>query len=810
MAPYSTHATQCLELAAATAPALLSRAIEQAVASLQQEEDRAPKMAQRQELADAWLALTRSRADWSQRYPDLLRQAQFAPAREMQPGPAAAPAEDDRFGGLTLVDEEAVTREIESARLLQLLAARLEQPLAELDALMSTALGLATVQPESNPLRPQIFADALGELMQPEQQPQMARLWSRHLAAPLAGELEAVYREAVQLLRDAQVEAATYRVLPSGHAPLMPTEPEPESRAEPGMHPHAAQGDHGGWGEGHGDGPGPAEGAPPSLGVTGPLGGASWADLSGYALGDELFQNFLFSRSQPSSQPLAPAYYAKVDAQVSAIERAGPDAFEPFDAAAVQSQRSLAPVERPHRPVGTARTLDTSVWGRWAQARERSLHRSRLKKEARQVGQVLGLEVVRKLVDQVARDPRLLAPVREAVVALEPALARLALVAPRFFAQEDHAGRRLVERVAERSFRYNDEFASDFDAFFEGVRSAFQGLNDAEVEDDGPFAQALGRLEQRWSDEDALAEAERKVAVDAVHFAEAREAEAAQIAWGMSQRSDLDGAPAVVQDFLFGPWALVMAHARLTDTTRQIDPGGWTAIVSDLLWSVKTEQTLREPARLFAILPGLLEKLRSGLALLGQDATQHENFYAALEKLHRPVLKLRAKSRHARHGLDAEPQLDEALLSTRRQQPRPPGGAPWLTPKELHAAGFEEERTSAPAPLEATTADAETGAIIAGLRQGCWVDLYVREGWRRASLSWVSSRQTLFMFVSNGRQPHSMTRRSLERLVRERLLRPVDAAAVVPRAIEALSQQRREEAREARAQRAASEDAVPA
>jgi hypothetical protein len=39
------------------------------------------------------------------------------------------------------------------------------------------------------------------------------------------------------------------------------------------------------------------------------------------------------------------------------------------------------------------------------------------------------------------------------------------------------------------------------------------------------------------------------------------------------------------------------------------------------------------------------------------------------------------------------------------------------------------------------------------------------------------------MFVSHGGQPHSMTRRSLERLVRERLLRPVDAQAVVPRAL---------------------------
>jgi hypothetical protein len=57
-------------------------------------------------------------------------------------------------------------------------------------------------------------------------------------------------------------------------------------------------------------------------------------------------------------------------------------------------------------------------------------------------------------------------------------------------------------------------------------------------------------------------------------------------------------------------------------------------------------------------------------------------------------------------------------------------------------------------------------------------------------MTWVSSRATLFMFVSTGGRPHSMTRRSLERLVRAHLLRPVAAGAVVSKALDALSQQR--------------------
>lgn len=794
MAALPAIAKQCTDLAGARASALLGRAIDQAIAGLQQEEQRCPLVAQRRELADAWLELTRRRDDWAQRYAHALDRARA----EVEPV-ATAKAAPDRFGGLSLVDDEAVVHEIESARVLQLIAPRLEQPLTELDGLMSTALGLETVHPEQNPLRPQVFARALQELMQAPPQPGLPKIWARHLAAPLAEEVAGLYGDALKVLRGARLATATYRVLPTASAVAaaapQPTAPPAQAGSGGGGGQGTGTGTGGGSGSAGHDGPGAGGGA--GLGNSGvggaaSLGGASWADLSGYQLGDELFQNFLFSRAQPSTQPLAPAYYARIDQQVAAVE-AGAENYEPYEAQVVHQQRTLAPVERPPRAVATTRELDDAVWGRWAQARERSLHRSRLKKEAKQVGQVLGLEVVRKLVDQVAQDPRLLAPVREAIVAVEPALLRLALAEPRFFSEEDHAGRRLVERVAERSFRYNDEFSSEFQEFFTGVRSAFQGLNEQDVQDDQPFAQVLRKLEEHWTAEDTVEERGRKIAVDAIHFAEAREAEAAQIAWTLSQRSDLEGVPAVVQDFLYGPWSLVMAHARLTEPDNKMDPGGWTAVVTDLLWSVKPEQTLRDPARLFTTVPGMLERLRSGMNLLGQEHAENDTFFGALEKLHSPVLRLRAKSRRAAQGLEAVPEVDPALLSTERQKPRAPGGDPWLSRRELHAAGFEDEQPSGPAPLEAqgeADEDVNVAAVIASLRQGSWVDLFARGRWRRASLTWVSSRATLFMFVSNGGQPHSMTRRSLERLLRDRLLRPVEAGAVVPRAIEALSQQR--------------------
>ncbi|MEO7641156.1 MAG: hypothetical protein ABIU07_07070, partial [Ramlibacter sp.] len=56
---------------------------------------------------------------------------------------------------------------------------------------------------------------------------------------------------------------------------------------------------------------------------------------------------------------------------------------------------------------------------------------------------------------------------------------------------------------------------------------------------------------------------------------------------------------------------------------------------------------------------------------------------------------------------------------------------------------------------------------------------------------WASTKGTLFMFTSHGGQPHSMTRRSCERLLRERLLRPVEMHGVVAHAIDALHQEKK-------------------
>lgn len=482
---------------------------------------------------------------------------------------------------------------------------------------------------------------------------------------------------------------------------------------------------------------------------------------------------------------------------------------------------------------------------------------------------MLGLDAVRTLVGQVAGDQRVLAPVREAFVAMEPALLRMAMHDPRFFGDDHHPARRLIEGVAQRSFKYNDEYSEDFERFMAPVREAVRGLNampEAKSED---FAHRLAGLETEWQALDAGDREVQQESLRSMHFAQERQALADKVAWEFSLRSDLERVPHIVADFLFNDWSLVIAHAQLTDKRGQLDPGGYLAVVSNLLWSVNREAALKAPARVFEVIPGVVSTLRRGLQMLGKEPEETQTFFDALMRYHDPVLRLR-RVRSARDAeasgfarLDSESSLvsfetggmpiESEQIPLERPKPRA-AEQPWFGRNELAAAGFEDI-DSAPAPLEtafsdpglpsghdedagfASTEPVESDAAASGvdggdglaeeersgspkvepagrpahgsaafpesqseeeikawtratlerMRTGDWFDLRVRGQWRRAQLSWTSDNRALFMFVSRGGRPHSMTRRTCEKLILNRNLRPLDGAAVVDKALRGLA-----------------------
>ncbi len=853
----------CLEQAVEAAGPALERSLDDAVAALQFAESLGQPGAEREQSGLAWRELLQNKPAWCERYPARLQAllADSAPVavRGMALNTAAAAGHPTHATPgpaahlpLSLVDDADVSRSIASSRLTQQVLPAVEPLLAELDKLVSSVRGLSSVRPDMNPLQPEIFVRALQALMgEAPAEPALVALWIRHLAEPFGRELRLVYERLVNLLEMCNVQGASYRVVSQVSA--QPA--RAAARAETGVfNREAAQQaapavDTGGGGwhaEGvFSTGPAPLSAAPEPV---------QYADLSNFEIREELFQEFLFNSNTPTAErPLAPAYYDNVEEELQALKSAPDSAAAPLVDLPDASRRVAAEATgSPHPPeqVDERSQLNQQVWGPYGRARERAMVRTQLRKEAQHVDQVLGLEVVRKLVNQVAQDPRLLVPVREAIVALEPSLLRLAMVDPRFFSDERHAGRRLLERVAQRSFKYNDAANPEFRMFLGHVTQAFKSLNEQDIDDLVPFVDAMATLEQQWTGLDTRETQQRDHILKTLRFAEDRQLLADQIATGLRQRSDLDKVHRLVLDFLLGPWALVLAHAKLIDTRNQVDPKGFGSVVPDLIWSVKRDVTLRRPSKLIAMIPGLLAQIHDGLTLIGQDPRESDAFFEALMKLHRPVLKLRRlKSRRDAEESGAMPlesdgpagpddlqdDLDHEQLydpdDTESLDGNDTGdtlqdGAealPWMGRDDLHAAGFEDtvqtdhgellpiaeapsaveglpqrlptRKTADTAPTGSAAqptdlpalASAEAEQLLQALRTGDWVDLYSRRQWLRAQLIWVSSKGTLFMFLSHGGQPHSMTKRSCERLLRERLLQPVDTHDVVEHALDAVA-----------------------
>ena len=865
----------CAKEAAKGAQSALEHCVDDAVVALQIAETQAMRVVERDRIGAAWRELQKNKPVWAAQYPvklleafqagisttaraSLLSRGDFVPAPAPAVDAASIPpsAPGSRFaeeGGLSLVDDDDVSQKIESSRLLQQLLPTVEQILAELDKLISSAQGLPNVRPDLNPLRPEIFANTLRELIfSTPADATVYALWIKHLSPPLGRELKLMYERVVNRLEMANIQGASYRVVQTGGGG------DRRGRASNGETERTASA---GRSAGEG-GSGWAQGAV----ARSPFGYVSdepverkpsqYADLSRDSVNDALFQDFLLRGGESADHQLAPAYYDNIEEELRALKGAPDSVPAPLDEPEEETvprpsaQLQLPPVDRPQRPVHERSQLSQKVWGAFGRHKERALVRTELKKKAKRVGQVMGLEVVHQLVSQVAQDPRLLGPVREGIVALEPSLLRLAMVDPRFFRDEAHPGRRLMERVAQRSFRYNSEVSPEFGVFFEPVKSAFNALNLLTISDAQPFSEALTGLENDWDQQDEAETAQRNAVLQALRFAEERQVVADQIAFDLSNRSDLDEVPALVLDLLFGPWALAMAHARLLDTRNQIDPQGFGLVVPDLIWSSKRQMTMRQPAKLIEMIPGLLTRLHAGLELLDKDPRDSDAFFQGLMRIHQPVLKLRRlKSQRDAEESGNVPLEPEEMPATPEQRRAKAAAQPWLGREDLEAAGFDDmlpnaqddlpvpekavevsvpillsggdvlhnsqapvadgraaDEKTAPAadgsvqaasdggnapdsnPDQSEQSDAASDAesVLQSLRVGAWVDLFYRRRWLRAQLVWASSKGALFMFVSHGGRAHSMTRRTCERLIREQLLRPVNSQGVVAQALDAV------------------------
>jgi Protein of unknown function (DUF1631) len=116
----------------------------------------------------------------------------------------------------------------------------------------------------------------------------------------------------------------------------------------------------------------------------------------------------------------------------------------------------------------------------------------------------------------------------------------------------------------------------------------------------------------------------------------------------------------------------------------------------------------------------------------------------------------------------------------------------WLAKREAQEAGFVEENAvlllDATANKPVVKASVDQPVVVNAIPIGSWVEMMLETQWVRAQLTWASPHRTLFMFVSHGGKAHSMSQRTMDKLRSQNMIRVVSDGRLVDKALDAVAQ----------------------
>jgi len=684
------------------APDLMSRLVAHTRAALRDLESQAHDRAERERLTGSRRLLNQCESDAVTRFAEELTAA-FGRISTLEQ-PVVLLAGQPHFDQIATMDAAQAEQSVENARVRHAVQIAADQALFELNGLICRLLGLPQAQLERNPLRPAVYVDALAAALAQLPLPANVRQgWLSLMSGALGQELDVYYRQLCTDLRDQGVGAI-----------------KPPAAAA------AAQG------------------------------GAAPGDDSPALTFERL--RALLARSpaqralEQSDQYLAASEPAPL-ASSDTVTDSSPRAFQATVPAAFEAARDMQQLARvAQRLQGQP---DVAPGGDPAL-------RAQLRRDAHGLDQSLALEVVALMVDNIRRDPRLLAPVRDLVAQLEPALLKLALVDPQFFSHKQHPARKLLHEITYRSIAYESPDSRGFSGFMEPLQDAIVPLSDGAVTSAAPFDQALNRLMAVWEGPSGQERQQIARAVQALQQAEQRAALAAIMVREVLQRPDAVLVPSRVLDFLCGPWAQVVAQARMTDRAGADDPGQFAATIDTLMWSVQPALTSQDLPALNRLLPGLQERLRQGLAAIDYPQEQADAYLQLFDQLHQRAL-------HAQSFADTE-VLPLATLESDSVAAWSDADSAWLVPAEAQASGFIDM------PVE--SGDDATAALDGRLMVGAWVALMIDSTWARTRLAWTSANGTLLLFVDALGLIQSLSRRACEQMFAHGQLRIISSDPV--------------------------------
>ncbi len=756
--------------AAAGGSVLMATLVGAAVTALRAREKSARDIRERDAFAASAKLLLSHEQDMRLAYPRALLAAFLNP--ELLKVDKPSRVAEVNFDELELMDEVQVHSSVVMARAQQTALLAAEVSLAELNTLICGVLGLKSVRPERNPLRPEIYVSALKEVVEQQNIAASVQLeWLASMSIALGQELREMYTALSTKLKGRGIVAAGYVVRPnvgSGARRALfdlidaPTQPAP-STTPVGASARASSKDSSVA----------VRQVDPTLLTLDKLRRLLAGELEAAALTPAPLQQFEQQFAQQFEGGLSPQAQAHTDF----------DATVPAALEALQEMRQVEMVvqrleQRQQQPPAHGDAGKTHI----------VFMRNALRSGARGIAQALSLEVVTLMIDNIARDTRLLEPVQALVAQLEPAYLRLSLIDARLFTDKYHPARLLLQEITHRSLAYRSITATGFQVFKDELDAALEPLLECPIESASPFEAVLVQLQTQWQRAAKISAQAQEEAVEILQHVEQRNVLAEKIARDIISHRDAASVPAVVIEFLCGPWAHVVAQARIATGSGSSNADKYQALISALLWSTHPELTRKNIAKLTRLVPLLLSTLREGLDTIKYPSIKATAFLESLMGLHQQAFRAGDQSAGAKLSHEAPVVPPLRTLPVLNDDP-------WVAPEEARVSNLvalqemdADEKPLASASPMVAAAEADDAITVDDLPLGSWVELQVDGQWVRTQLTWASPHGTLYLFTSAVGTSQSMTRRSRDRLIAAGNLRVISGAPVVDGALNAVAQ----------------------
>ena len=364
----------------------------------------------------------------------------------------------------------------------------------------------------------------------------------------------------------------------------------------------------------------------------------------------------------------------------------------------------------------------------------------------------LAVALIGHLFGQIAADPSLTDAARDWIARVQPAVVQLATLDASLLQSHRHPVWTLVNRVATQMTTDRGAPPPEFAQWLEETLAQVTAAPVA-----ASFQAAAERLAQ-WRRQ----QAQRRLtsvegALELLQRNASQEALVTEAKARLQRKLDSARAPSQTRRFIQTLWSLVVAQewTTLRPEARRNSPTMDVAV--DVIWSTDKARSRADAPTLVAMIPDLVERMTAGMATVKLSDAMRKAWLDQIAAIQLHAMRRPAGEEAAAGPVTVDLQLDDEL-------PPPPPPPP------------------RPAP--------DAGSPVSRLQIGDSVTLQLNGAWVELQLLWMSDNGYFLLFAGAADGSHSFTRKALEKMHAQGLLRTDDASSALQRAGEQLIRQR--------------------